>query len=850
MKLIKIVLVTLMILITAMSGVFAASQTSADCEGPVALGLLPETIYDYESEYLTNELMAFVMAKLYSSGECNAQDTQFEDVKADNEYSGYIHFVTSNGFMRPAGEKKFNPKENVLFNDVLQMLVTYVNYDKVAEGYGGYPYGYLRTANDLGWLKGITSESSGNIKLNQAVKLLENFLVSPYHLSEIDQEGNIQLEQQLGSVLSDQMGIDVYIAEIDAYKHGIVNATILKNKYDTNFNKYDEEEKVSFHTDSKIDFNHLSGAKATIYVKDDAIIYAQLDKSTTIKYEYIYAVNDDSNEESAYRPDYIGKLELYDGEDYTTAEDFTLKCNEEETTAPVKITGKFAKIIVVDNKVHTIETWDLTRGGLISGLKEGSIIYVKGTAVNTYLKDVRKYKNMQVFIDGVNASYSQLKLYSVFDYYINEDSDTVVIVASEKVIKDLFHGIGSDFIDIGEFQYKCYSDDLYYTKDGTVFEKYKSIDDMRNDDVTAYMDGKGTVLFLRQEQVMEMVDFYAVVTGGALNSGSLANPQIKMKMLADGFEEKIYDVAKKVKLDNGLTLEGVFSTANNCDGEGIYRFSINSKGEVTSIKKPNQFLGIAEAKATLATFTDSTTASIVIGNRRVYINSLSFHILREDNDKMIIEKVNYGSLRAKTADGVILRLFSNDNPNELAYIIVCGNLNNIHSQYADYYGIVTKKSRIASEDGEKVGLTLLAKGTETKYVVDKEVADLYTIGYYTKVTPGYVFNDYTIYPTGVSYDLTGKIDNWELMTGESSGLQKGIVKEIYSDRVILDDGSEYGYMIYFRAGTTFSIVQVKDGADEVSKRFVKGNISDIVPGAVIYYMRESNTVYDLFYTLQ
>lgn len=77
-------------------------------------------------------------------------DSTFSDVLADNIYANQIGFVQSMGIMCGYGDKTFRADRNITYYEVVKTIVTMLGYEPLALQRGGYPGGYLKTANQIG----------------------------------------------------------------------------------------------------------------------------------------------------------------------------------------------------------------------------------------------------------------------------------------------------------------------------------------------------------------------------------------------------------------------------------------------------------------------------------------------------------------------------------------------------------------------------------------------------------------------------------------------------------------------------------------------------------------------------
>jgi hypothetical protein len=112
--------------------------------------------------------------------------------------------------------------------------------------------------------------------------------------------------------------------------------------------------------------------------------------------------------------------------------------NEEMTQSPVKLTGKFAKMILQDEEVIYLESWDLEEGGLINEITRTTINYTKGEYTTLRIRDMDICEK-RIFVNNRSVDEKDLRVKSLFSYY--QSVDIIIIVASDKVVVDTLEGI-------------------------------------------------------------------------------------------------------------------------------------------------------------------------------------------------------------------------------------------------------------------------------------------------------------------------------------------------------------------------------------------------------------------------
>ena len=106
---------------------------------------------DFDESSLDTEITRQEFAKIvsiiggYSSS--GTSEEFFSDVASDSEYAPYINSLAVAGIVSRQGQ--FEPLRTISINEAVTMLVRVLGYSYRADHSGGYPSGYIRTANNL-----------------------------------------------------------------------------------------------------------------------------------------------------------------------------------------------------------------------------------------------------------------------------------------------------------------------------------------------------------------------------------------------------------------------------------------------------------------------------------------------------------------------------------------------------------------------------------------------------------------------------------------------------------------------------------------------------------------------------
>lgn len=158
----------------------------------------------------------------------NSTDTiYFSDVKTDHRAYSYINALVENNIISLASDNLFNPDTIITYEQAAKILVRAMGYGVYAEGNGGYPIGYVKTANSLKLTEG--TEISGSIRYVDAVILLFNAMNTGIFDIKSVSDGSVEYKQSDDTLLS--IYWDIYEDEgyLTEYYGGSMDSDLLAN---------------------------------------------------------------------------------------------------------------------------------------------------------------------------------------------------------------------------------------------------------------------------------------------------------------------------------------------------------------------------------------------------------------------------------------------------------------------------------------------------------------------------------------------------------------------------------------------------------------------------------------------
>ena len=816
-----------------------------------ALGILPAGI-DYNAEevtYATRGEFAYIVARVLNSGEIAAANTNFSDVKSDNVYSGYIQHLADRGIVNGTTGAMFSPEDVIDANAASKMLVCALGLKKIAEETGGYPSGYNNLAKRLGLYKGITA-IGGNLRRDDAAVMVHNAL-----LAEVPEE-YINSRSRL---LCDIFGLSAYSGVMTDTNVTDNTATfrVDENLYEQNPEILDAGDEFTIKASKLLNITEYERVPVTVWVNKQAEIVNIFDEvDAQVVFGYILSINGDDSVEGAYDTSEIEKLMFINNEEeYTVSDKLLIKHNNKYTTSTVKLCGKFAKAVVVNDEIIFIESFNLSEGGIVTGFTDRNITYTKGTVTNYTIRDYDLKESIKAYVNNKPADIKDVRVGCVFDFY--ETETELVIVTAEKVLYDTFDMYNEgESVTIGNVI--CSIKGSVYTSEdgGASFVENTKIKSLLGKKVKAYIAPDGYVKYLIADKSGETTsEFYGVVAG-VKNNDTGFSKEVDVKLFKIGestAEEVICPLSEKASVEG---IEGVsnydqlityLSTyAGDIEsGKNVLIFKINSKGEISKVSAPIYFEGTDEngsgTTPLIGDYPEISWTGSPIGNTIGYTRGrIFFHIQKLDGKFTVLPVASNQIARSGTK--CCFRFYGEGKIAEPEHILVFGDAND-HTASGNYrYGLYTgETTTVINEDGEILNrIHIINYGEEKFYdVPDEYLAEI------NAETGGAAYICYMETVSGAKNPIVLKDVSKILFLSESSDewlydernqaisgftLKKGTVEKVAGSRIYFKDGSAYYELNENKWKTAATVYDMSRG-----DRFEKAALSDLEPGDVVYY---------------
>ncbi len=607
-------LLLVLTLILSSFGLVASAATGAS-QVISEFNIMPQSCSADSDNLVTRKEFAFTIANILGSGEAEPRATDFVDVTEDMEDSGYIYYATVNGFLVPEGNM-FCPDDTITLHDFNDAVIKLLAYETIAQANGGGVDGALKTVRDLKIYNGVTINNYDTVTVKQYRQLIYNLMtadITDFSYS-YDQDGNINLYRTgaTKTILSQYFGISRYYGSIVEVNNDKPSAkfTVTKNVSEANPELLTAGNSYYFLSNGKVDLNFYKNIPVEVWTnKDGVIVYIAPQANVEVFYDVIYSVNNDTNPNNAYALNLVDEIEFQrDEREYKIATGARVSYNGATTSAPLKLAGKYAKIVLINNKVTFIETWNLQEGGMVLEVNNSYISYLKGEAVGK-VKKIGEYSDIIVIVEGRSTDRNQIKPGSLFYYY--QTDDMLVVAVSEKTIVGNFDSMTTDEIEIGRHFYPT-TGNIYVSENGEDYQEndFQSVFGIQ---VICYVDIFGNIRYMKADDELNSANEFTGYIIGSSQKG-FEDIKVKVQKIYPDLEEVIItlpaDLPASKLVDNPATatnnIATTFASASNIAANALkwsdkmnatdklYKFTVNDEGVITKISEPDYYLLFGE----------------------------------------------------------------------------------------------------------------------------------------------------------------------------------------------------------------------------------------------------------------
>lgn len=847
------------------------TASAVDINKLCAFGVLDKRSDDLSRPVSRIEMVRYVTALYGKEAAYMKGETNYVDVLSEHEYSGAVNFAYSKGIISPSDY--FFPERTVKYEEAVKMIVTALGYNEIAVSYGGYPNGYINVAFDIGLLKGVQSGEGHGVTLITCATLLDNALSCKVCSASmiVTKDGKTEYiyenAKDSDTVLEKRFSITkygAYVKEINNSKKTIKAEILSKEKNSSSQYNAGEEVLFTFADSSFID--DCKYAIADIYTDSEGVIcYLKNHKGIEVFSDNILEINKSKNM-APNNPKMMENIAFENSEDYI---DIAENCNmfyngtAVDKSKSYNFIGSFARAVIYNDEVISLEAWDLTEGGLVSSVGIGDITYQKGDIKGLEIRNITSFEEVNIILNGVKSEIYSLNEGCVFDFYEDEDKKLLLIVASSIAITDTLETVGTEGLRIGgdiyplSSKYNCYVSD-----DGENFSRALSVTELLSRTVMAYLDSAGYVRYVKPVLDDELSkEYFGIITG--YNKEGLSEPEFSVCLLKDDTVEKgVYTLSESLIKNNSLLIDKIIAETEELreadsalkndaikKADLFYKIKVNDKGKITKISVPSRFSEpvlnenyAAGTDGLLFNSSFTTLAVPQIANPRIYFPDAKICLFYYSAEgEMQVDLVTWNDITGRACSSMLLTPFAEPRSSKIDVMLMRGDAESLKVTRGDYVkkGLLTDITLGYDKESDSEVLNVKVDGKD--YIVSK----------YKNMFEGVTDAAYILYSEGNSliksneimpvtiFNLSGSPDSWKLSAARQEGLHRDEIDFIDSERVYFKSGDVW----YFNENEP--VYELVEANGKV--KFVKSSRGAVPEGAECFYIYQYYEARALFF---
>lgn len=494
----------------------------------------------------------------------------FTDVTAVTDYAGSVIAAAHLGIIDGNGKGKFCPSEPIELYAAIKMAVAALGYNDIAWLNGGYPYGYLKIADELDMTENISIENL-SLSYADACVLVENMLTSDMCVVTGIGSDSISAQRQYG------------VCPLTEYFHLAKIEGIVKTAGYASLLAGDDVNKTDFVIDchkfksNADDADKFLGRNVTAWYDESKtiqLVYVNpgysdvfLDAATVESYDshVISVYDEESGKSNTYRlsRSYTfvknGRGYANTDEDFLTGYgSFELIDNDGDRAFDVVKASVPYYMVVSSKDLYSQTVFD--NGGASAVLKNDDEFYCR-------IEKVDKNGNHQPI------SLSDIKKGAVITLYRSADNKYTKAVVSEKTITASLREMAEDLLVLGDTEYKINSRFTGFDKLAFGYTYKFLLAD----------DGTVTAFSTPNSDSMQ----YGYLKGLKLNNSTFAD-DVEISVVGENGEIQNLELSSKI-LFNAHTCKRNDSEVINALSEDsavkpqLIRYQLDSEGVVTKI---------------------------------------------------------------------------------------------------------------------------------------------------------------------------------------------------------------------------------------------------------------------------
>ncbi len=643
----------------------------------------------------------------------------FVDVPATHWAAGYVGTAGSMGIVNGIGNGMFAPNGLVKYEEAVTMLVRALGYEFEAQAKGGYPYGYLIVAEDIGLLDGARGTQGVFATRGLVAMLTDNALEIPMMIQDGTGKWIVSGEDRTEEVyLLDYMGFEAFEGRVTAYNTSRDTIT-LRGKNNVTLDVADD-----------FDYYEVNGVTIKAWAKDDmVIVYALKD---TVKFDAV----------EKYDADEFTLV----GEDaeYEVNEDAVLKVNGDSKVINDFVTGyaDFVKVVLnSDDEIVWAEGYTLEGFILTEEVDEEVIVDLNDEELD--VEDFTLVKDGKT-IDVANIVAGDIVFYN--------NAEEFAVVYNNGTEGEITRVYTNDTFRLDGTLYGYWAEAQYLDEEDLATLDADVLDAMMDEEsvVEVFVDFWGdVVLVVGDTGFAKTSSFYAVMDAPANIYPGRSGTMVYLDMINQDAEDVDYDLKNSFVLSADFMVpvtssSGIVASVGLAKDD-VVKVTVDEDGDLTKVEKLTPYeLGLVSGKDYSFKF-DSTYARVTPGaiDYRLLDSTIIFYDLDTTSEKTVtfadmeneFSEVNAGKAYLNSKNQVVVVVAdTTDNDDDTSAVrgyvtrvretsggllevsFADGNRYLSEGDFTDYYTDVT-----AAETAIKFKVVKLTLGNKSGEIIESAV---------------------------------------------------------------------------------------------------------------------------------
>ncbi len=790
------------------------------------------------------EFLHLVM-QLINLSEGSGDVSSFADVRTDSEYFASVENALKMGIISKA--ENFYPNNQIKFSEACKIMVSALGYDYMAASKGGYPTGYMVSADTLGLIDSVPYGK--DLNLESALIMLRNFLYSDVNMiAALKDEGGF-------TSIYDSVKNAMYIYHDVIEVKGIVDSDENTGLYEGDFRQEKGYISINEVTYKKGDnTKSFMGKNVVAYIKEtgntDTVIYMYEYDNRTVEFAFQDAGTLSSDHITYYEGNKEKKLNLIKGPaviyNSKAVNDRSYKSLATKGTrlevTDNNLDGKYDVISIKKYDTYHVDSIDVLKKTITD--KKNQVLILKDEELRLTVKKGSEF----ISLEDILAN-DLLSVYKSLDDSVVEIAISTCPSVSGKITET---NLSDNVIYINDVPY------IY----GAYFEKHFLNDSIVNKSAKFLLSDDGIVQVLTDGETEEIQYAYLIATA----EGKGLDNSIKAKILTQKGDVRVMTFADKINFNGTVTDSKSLGTAIfGEDGNGkeqLVRISFTVDNVIKMIDTNDNKFGVLSGNENMYDsllqykFPDWSNiiyipaTSMFVPHFRVASSAPIFLIATDESipdekrfrvsDKSYLSseqtKVVYPDTPENAANGVNIAYFYDVTVNGDANAIVLYNKAGTQALagFEAKHGLVYSVRRAIDMEGDDgIAITVFADGMFTRYFIsDESVLNPNAEGY-TFENPGIKKGDYIRF----SANMDNKVNAMSRIFSIDS-------KTVLSTGINRYSGEYYYGPVYSKGDGLINMMPENAPYNYTDITNYTARFSFLVPSSVSVYDSETGDIYE------